>query len=130
MLCTIHKHGVAILVLLDLSAAFDTVDHNVLLNRMQFLLDIGATVLRWFRSYLTEVQIHDALSTVIFLLFCVPQGSMLVPILFLIYMLPFAHLIQWHGLHMHIYANDTQLYLTFQNPKNADAVHNGCIKLE
>ena len=134
LLCTIDKHGVAILVLLDLSAAFDTVDHNVLLDRMHSLLGIGGTVLRWFRSYLTgrtqQVQIHDALSVVIFLLFGVPQGSVLGPILFLIYMLPLSHLIQSHGLHMQSYADDTQLYLAFQNPKNADEVHNGCIKIE
>jgi len=45
-------------------------------------------------------------------------------------MLLLAHLIRSHGLHIHSYADDTQLYLAFQNPKNTDAVHNGCIKVE
>ena len=75
-LCTIDKHGIAILILLDLSAAFDTVDHNVLLDRMQSLQGIGNAGLRWFRSYLTgriqQFQIHHALSLVLFLLFDVP----------------------------------------------------------
>ena len=52
-LTNIDKHGVVILVLLDLAAAFDNVDHNVLLDSMLSLLGIGGTVLRWFRSHLT-----------------------------------------------------------------------------
>jgi len=134
LLCTIDKHGVAILVLLDLSAAFDTVDHDVLLDRMHSLLGIGGTVLKWFGSYLTgrrqQVQIHDALSGMILLLFGVPQGSVLGPILFLIYMLPLCHLIYTYGLQMHSYADDTQIYLAFSNPKDANVVHQECTKVE
>ena len=80
LVCTMDKHDVAILVVLDLSATSDTVDNNVLLDRMHSLLGIGSTVLRWFRSYVTgrtqQVQIHDALYVVMFLSFGVPQGSM------------------------------------------------------
>ena len=98
LLCTIGKHGIVILVLLDLSTAYDTIDHNVLLGHMQSLLGIGGTVLRWFKSYLTgrtqQLQIHDALSVVIFLLLGVPQGSVLGANLFLTYMLPLVHFIR------------------------------------
>ncbi|KAK2143079.1 hypothetical protein LSH36_880g01008 [Paralvinella palmiformis] len=52
-LTNLDKHGVVILVLLDLGASFDTVDHSVLLDSMLSLQGIGGTVLRWFRSYLT-----------------------------------------------------------------------------
>jgi len=71
LLCTIDKHGLAILVLLALSSGFDIADHIVLLDLMHLLLDIGGTVLGWFISYLTgrtqQVQIYDALSVEIFL---------------------------------------------------------------
>ena len=50
---TIKKKGVTILVLLDLSAAFDTIDYNVLFHHMQDLLDVHGTPLQWFRSYLS-----------------------------------------------------------------------------
>ena len=66
LLCTIDKHGVSILVMLDLSAAFDTVDHDVLLDRMHTLLGIDGTVLKWFRSYLTCRTQN---------IFAVPQGT-------------------------------------------------------
>ena len=134
LLCTIDKHGVSILVMLDLSAAFDTVDHDVLLDRMHTLLGIDGTVLKWFRLYLTcrtqQIQINDALSVIVFLLFGVPQGSVLGPILFLVYMLPLRHLIHSHGLQMHSYADDTQIYLAFNNPKDAVSIQQECTKME
>ena len=99
------------LVLLDLSAAFDTVDHEQLLQRMQHRLGIGGTALSWFRSYLTgrtqKVLIGDSLSALVYLLFGVPQGSVL------IYTLPLGDIIRRHGLGYHLYADDTQLYISF-----------------
>ncbi|KAK2155090.1 hypothetical protein LSH36_249g00040 [Paralvinella palmiformis] len=71
------------------------------------------------QSYMDTPGLHDP-----------PECSVLGPILFLIYMLLLAHRIRSHCLHMHCYTDDTQLYSPFQNPKNADAVHNGCIKVE
>ena len=54
LLGSIDRHGVAILILLNISAAFDTIDQQVLLDRMKFLLGIDGTVLAWFASYLTD----------------------------------------------------------------------------
>ena len=127
LLRTLDNHGAAILILLDLSAAFDTIDHEVLLDRMKSHLGIDGTVLQWFRSYLTgrsqHVKINDAISAIIFLLYGVPQGSVLGPLLFLIYLLPLGHLIRSFGLCMHGYADDTQIYVSFTSPRNTAETH-------
>ena len=83
---------VVLLVLLDLSAAFDTVDHTNLLNRLSSDFGISGLALGWFRSYLAEreqyVSVSDAKSDGIRLQFGVPQGSVLGPVLFTIYTSP------------------------------------------
>ena len=54
LLCAIDDKKSALLLMLDLSAAFDTVDHNILLNRMENRLGIRGNALNWFKSYLSE----------------------------------------------------------------------------
>ncbi len=109
------KHAV-FLVLLDLSAAFDTIDHNILLSRMESSGVIGPP-LKWISSYLSDrsqsVSIGSTLSTPANLLFGVPQGSVLGPLFFTIYSSPIADIVRTHGLDVHKYADDTQLYLSF-----------------
>ena len=69
------------MTLIDLSAAFDTVDHNILLSFLQETIGITGEALKWFESYLTRqtqcVSIDNVMSELVELLFGVPQGSVM-----------------------------------------------------
>ena len=104
------------LVLLDLSAAFDTIDHTVLLDCLSSWFGFGGVVLDWFSSYLSgrvqSVKVGDTFSEPANIMFGVPQGSVLGPILFSLYTTPLNKLISSHKtINYHFYADDTQLYM-------------------
>ena len=88
ILSNVDKQEVILLVLLDLSAAFDTVDHNSLINILESDFGICGDVLEWFRSYLTgrvqRVIVNQQSSKTFNLNYGVPQGSCLGPVLFLL----------------------------------------------
>ncbi len=81
---------ISLLVLLDLSAAFDTIDHDILIDRLQNYTGIQAQALRWFRSYLSDryhfVYLNREASQLSPVKYGVPQGSVLSPLLFSLYM--------------------------------------------
>ena len=123
------------LVLLDLSAAFNTIDHNILLGYLKSWFGLGGTVLKWFASYLNNhcqtISIGSTLSELSKLIFGVPQGFVLGPLLFSLYTTPLSKIIHLHPhIKFHFYADDTQLYinLSHKNASAALAKLNACLQ--
>ena len=85
------------LIMIDMLAAFDTIDHNILLYRLSHHFGINNSVLSWFRSYLNNrshcVDVNNNVSRSFQLFSGVPQGSVLAPILFTLYIKPLTSII-------------------------------------
>ena len=113
-----NSQEVTLLVLLDLNAAFDTVNHNILIDRLNEEVGLQGKALDWFKSYLNnrsqQVYIDGTLSKRFDLDSGVPQGSCLGPLLFIIYASKLFKVIEDQLPHAHGYADDTQLYLSFK----------------
>jgi len=109
------------LIGLDLSAAFDTVDHEILLQRLQSEFGVTDTPLDWLRSYL-ETKLSQHQSPTVWLDVGVPQGSVLAPLLFAIYCSLVADVIASHGVQYHQYADDTLLRLAMHADNTSDGL--------
>lgn len=120
ILTNIDEGSVVGLVGLDISSAFDTIDHTLLLNRLQSDFGLSGTLLSWFQSYLQNrtfsVRVGTSVSSPISASSGVPQGSVLGPILFTVYVSPIGRLIDSCGVGYHCYADDTQLYTALNVP--------------
>ena len=114
------------LILLDLSVAFDTVSHDILLNHLHYQFGITDTTLAWVRDYLSnriqrvsvEVDGKKAESHKVLLKQGVPQGSILGPLLFTLYISPIGDICHQHNINFHGYTDDTQNYLSFRPDKH------------
>ncbi len=114
---------ISFLVLLDFSAAFDTIDHDIFIDRLQNYTGIQGQTLRWFRSYLSNryhfVYLNGEASQLSPVKYGVPQGSVLGPLLFSLYMLPLGNSIRKYGISFHWNADDTQLYISTRPDKTS-----------
>ena len=121
-----QKKGV-FLVLLDLSAVFDTVDHDILVDFLRDHIGLDGSVLDLFRSYLSGktqcVSVDGVLSELSELMFGAPQGSVLGPVEFCIYTIPRCAIMRHYKIEYHIYADDTQLYCSFDINSPDEALH-------
>ena len=106
----------AVLVLLDLSAAFDTIDHAILLDSLRDRYGFSGTVPRWIESYLKDrpqcIVLDKILSRPRYLSCGVPQGSVLGPLLFSLYIAPLEDIISAHGLDAVMYADADDAFFT------------------
>jgi len=114
-ICSSIDNGNAVLLgLLDLSSAFDTVDYDILLMRLRRSYGIVGVVHAWITSYLQDrtcyVLVNEQISRTITLVCGVPQGSVLGPKLWLLYIGELDNLIAGEGFNYHGYADDTQIY--------------------
>ena len=129
---TIDSGKITILTALDMSAAFDTLDHATLLHRLQHTFGLSGYVISWVRSYLTNrtsfVKIDSSSSPNTTICTGVPQGSVLGPLLFVLFISPVASVINpdlsnaSNIVSFHQYADDTQLYIGTNLSTLADQV--------
>jgi retron-type reverse transcriptase len=127
-----RQEGV-ILVMLDLSAAFNTVDHSILLTRLRDRFGVTDQALHWIASYLTgrtqTVVLGPTAAKPTALSFGVPQGSLLGPVLFSTYISPLADITELSLTSTHQYADDCVLYVSFK-PKNSSSVTSSISNIE
>ena len=108
------KADVTLLAALDLSAAYDCVDHYILLERLRISYGLGGCVRDWITSFLQDrsqtVSFAGGLSAASTILYGMPQGSVLGPLLYVLYTADVSDIAASHQMHIHCYADDIQLY--------------------
>ena len=113
LLVSANERLVSLVALLDLSAAFDMLDHTILLQQLKMIYNVRGTVLDWLASYLSEhfqsVFVDGVESTSCPLVYGIPQGSVLGPVLFTLYLQSLSDVIYVHNCDYHKYADDTEL---------------------
>ena len=122
-----NKGNLSVLALLDFSSAFDTIDHPILVHRLHSDFEFTDTVLQWFSSYLTDrthyVSLSNHCSAFTHVHSGVPQGSVLGPILFTMYIKPLSAIIYSHSIIHHSFADDLQLQMSAPPDRIPELLH-------
>ena len=121
-----NANQAALLVLLDMSAAFDTIYANILIDTLHNRLGVKGTPLKWFRSYLSDrcfaVKVGNSQSADHKLKYGVPQGFVLGPFLSTVYSAATEAILKKHGIKYHKYADDIQIHLFYRPHVPGDLV--------
>ena len=129
----IDNGEVVLLVLLDLLVAFDTIDHEILINRLEKMYGIEHNCLEWFKSYLKDrtqaVNIYSAISKESTLKQGVPQRSIHGPVLFNSYIAPLSDIAKRYKIDDEKFADDNQMAIAFKT-QNIHTQINAVVKIE
>ena len=126
LLLSVDRGDEAAVVLLDYSAAFDTISHTILLQRLQNRFGLHGLALDWVKTYFLgrsqSVIVESSESVKTYPKEGVPQGSVFGPLAFSLYVSPLEDVIANHGVSRMVYADDTQTYVVFKRQDAISAV--------
>ena len=127
ILASMDDDNVTALTLLNLAVAFDTIDHTIVLRRLDDYFGVTGKALNWFKSYLTgrcqRVKLGDCLSSKADLTFGGLRESVLCPLLFTLCTTLLSRRIFGHAIPHRLYADDSQLYVSFASKDSTAALH-------
>ena len=124
---SLNKGNISVLAMLEFSSAFDTIDHPILVHRLHTDFGFTDTVLQWFSSYLTNrtrfISLSNHCSAFAPVHSGVPQGSVLGPMLFTMYIKPLSAIIDSHSIIHHSFADDLQLQMSVPADRISELLH-------